>query len=102
MLSVKGDSRAQGSRLPRRANIISILHQNLRFIPTIAGSCLAILRPLTATPSRQYGITCVAILRSRTGEGWHVKIADDTGRTLVIVLFPAVWRRAYGPHRASG
>ena len=24
--------------------------------------------------------------------GWHVKIADDTGRTLVIVLFPTARR----------
>ena len=52
MLSVKADSRAQGLSLPPGANIISILHQNVRFIPTIAGSCLAILRPLTAAPSR--------------------------------------------------
>ena len=51
-----------------RAIIISILHQNVRFMPTIAGACLAILRPLLTAPSRQYRIACVAILRSRTGE----------------------------------
>ena len=52
MLSVNGDPRAQSSSLPPCANIISILHQNVRSIPTIAGSCLAILRPLTAAPFR--------------------------------------------------
>jgi hypothetical protein len=33
---------------------------------------------------------------------WHVKIADDTGRTLVIVLFPTAWLREAGPYGTSG
>ena len=35
-------------------------------------------------------------------KGWHVKIADDTGRTLVIVLFPTAWSRTFDPRGASG
>ena len=34
-------------------------------------------------------------------KGWHVKIADDTGRTLVIVLFWAVQRKALNANGAS-
>ena len=34
-------------------------------------------------------------------KGWHVKIADDTGRTLVIVLFSAVQRKALNANGAS-
>ena len=34
--------------------------------------------------------------------GWHVKIADDTGRTLAIVLFPSAWHNMFGPHSGNG
>jgi hypothetical protein len=33
--------------------------------------------------------------------GWHVKITDDTGRTSVIVLFPAARHKTFGPHRGN-
>ena len=33
--------------------------------------------------------------------GWHVKIADDTGRTSVIVLFPTARHQTFGLHRGN-
>ena len=51
MLSVKG-THARRLHACQCVNIISILRRNVRFMPTIAVSYLAILRPLTAAPSR--------------------------------------------------
>jgi hypothetical protein len=57
--------------------------------------------------AHRYGVSLVwNCMRCDTEErdwsGWHVKIADDTGRTLVIVLFPTAWSRTFDPHGASG
>lgn len=87
MLNVKGDSRAQGSRPPLR-----------KFYFHIASECVVhadtggiMLSDLEA--AHRYAVSAISsYMRCDPEEqdwiGWHIKIADDTGQTLVIVLFP--------------
>ena len=84
------------------ANIISILHRNLAVHTDDSG---VVLSDLAA--AHRYAVSAIwNYMRCDTEEqdwrGWHVKIADDTGRTLVIVLFPAVQRKACDANGASG
>ena len=100
MLSVK-DTRAQGSRpSPLRKYYLDIaseftVHTDDRGV---------MLGDLAA--AHRYAVSAIwNYMRCDTEEqdwrGWHVKIADDTGRTLVIVLFPAVQRKACDANGAS-
>ena len=101
MLSVKGDPRAQAPRLPLCKYYFHIASE-CRVYTDDRGVMLSDL----ATAHRCAVSLIWNCMRSANEEqdwkGWHVKIADDTGRTLVIVLFPAVQRKAFDPHGASG
>ena len=84
-----------------RANIISILHQNCTVHTDDRGVMLSDL----AAAHRCAVSVIWNYMRLDTEEqdwrGWRVKIADDTGRTLVIVLFPTARSRTFDPHHAS-
>jgi hypothetical protein len=101
MLSVKDDSRAQGLCPPQR-----------KYYFHIASKCTVhtddrgvMLSDLAAAHCRAVSLI-LKCMRFDTEEqdwrNWHVKIADDTGRTLVIVLFPTAWLREAGPYGTSG
>ena len=101
MLSVKGDSYAQSLLLPQRKYYF---HVATEFTVHTDDSGV-MLNDLAA--AHRYAVSAIwNYLRCNTEEqdwrGWHVKIADDTGRTLVIVLFPTAWSRTFDPHGASG
>ena len=101
MLSVKGDSRAQGLLLPQHKYYFHVATEST--VHTDDSGVM--LNDLAA--AHRYAVSAIwNYLRCNTEEqdwrGWHVKIADDTGRTLVIVLFQATLRGAFGPYRASG
>jgi len=90
MLSVKADSRAQGVRPPQRKYYFHIaskytVHTDDRGV---------MLSDLAAAHCRAVSLI-LKCMRFDTEEqdwrNWHVKIADDAGRTLVIVLFPTAW-----------
>jgi hypothetical protein len=95
MPSVKGGSSAQGSRPPLR-----------KFYFHIASECVVhadtggiMLSDLEA--AHRYAVSAISsYMRCDPEEqdwiGWHIKIADDTGQTLVIVLFPTTFREAVG------
>ena len=102
MLSVNGDPRAQSSSLPPLR----------KYYFHIASKCTVhtddhgvVLSDLAAAHRRAVSLIwkCMRYdTEEQDWKSWHVKIADDTGRTLVIVLFPTAWRKAIGPHGASG
>ena len=102
MLSAKGDSRAQGSSLPPPRKYYLHIASELTVHTDDSG---VVLSDLAAAHRRAVSLIWNC-MRSDTEEqdwrGWHVKIADDTGRTLVIVLFPTAWSRTFDPHGASG
>ena len=95
MLNVKGDSRAQGSRPPL-----------CKYYFHIASECMVhadthgiMLSDLAA--AHHYAVSAISnYMRCDPEEqdwiGWHIKIADDTGQTLVIVLFPTALREVVG------
>ena len=91
MLSVNGDPCVQGSRPPLSKYYLHIesdfsVHADDRGV---------MLSDLAA--AHRYAISVIwNCMRFDTEEqdwrGWHVKIADDTGRTLAVVLFPTARR----------
>ena len=101
MLSVKSDSPAQRSSLqPLRKYYLNVASD----CKIYADDSGAIFSDLAAAHRRAVSLIW-NYMRCDTEEqdwkGWHVKIADDTGRTLVIVLFPTAWSRTFDPHGAS-
>ena len=102
MLSLKGNPRAQGSCLPPLRKYYLHIASELTVHTDDNG---AMFSDLAAAHRRAVSLIW-NYMRCDTEEqdwkGWHVKIADDTDRTLVIVLFPAVQRKAFDPHGASG
>ena len=101
MLNVKSNSRVQASSLPPPRKYYFHTASELAVHTDDSG---VVLSDLAA--AHRYAVSAIwNYLRCNTEEqdwrGWHVKIADDTGRTLVIVLFPAVQRMAFDPHGAS-
>ena len=102
MLSVKGNPRALGSSPPQPRKYYLHIASELTVHTDDNGAMFSDL----AAPHRRAVSLIWNYMRCDTEEqdwkGWHVKIADDTGRTLVIVLFPAVQRKAFDPHGASG
>ena len=101
MLSVKSDSRAQGSSLPLLRKYYLNVASDCKIYADDSG---AMFSDLAAAHRRAVSLiwNCMRSDTEEHWKGWHVKIADDTGRTLVIVLFPAVQRKAFDPHGASG
>ena len=102
MLSVKADSRAHGLQPPPRSKYYFHIASEFAVHTDDNGVVLSDL----ATAHR-YAVSAIwNYMRCDTEEqdwrGWHVKIADDTGRTLVIVLFPTASRKACDAHGASG
>jgi len=102
MLSVMCDSRAQGSRLPPlRKYYLHIASED-----SIQSDDRGVMLGDLASAHRRAVSLIRNCMRCDTEEqdwrGWHINIADDTGRTLVIVLFPAVQCKAFGPHHTSG
>jgi len=102
MLSVKGNPRALGSSPPQPRKYYLHIASELTVHTDDNG---AMFSDLAAAHRRAVSLIW-NYMRCDTEEqdwkGWHVKIADDTDRTLVIVLFPAVQRKAFDPHGASG
>ena len=102
MLSVKGNPRALGSSPPQPRKYYLHIALELTVHTDDNG---AMFSDLAAAHRRAVSLIW-NYMRCDTEEqdwkGWHVKIADDTGRTLVIVLFPAVQRMAFDPHGAPG
>ena len=102
MLSVKRNPRALGSSPPQPRKYYLHIASELTVHTDDNG---AMFSDLAAAHRRAVSLIW-NYMRCDTEEqdwkGWHVKIADDTGRTLVIVLFPAVQRKAFDPHGASG
>ena len=87
MLSVKGDSRAQGLLLPQHKYYFHVATEST--VHTDDSGVM--LNDLAA--AHRYAVSAIwNYIRFDTEEqdwkGWHVKIVDETGRTLVIVLFP--------------
>ena len=99
MLIVKANSRAQASLLPPRKYYFHIASK----CKVYADDRGVMLSDLAAALNCAVS-TISNCMRCDTKEqdwrGWHVKIADDTGRTLVIVLFPTARRRMTGPRHA--
>ena len=102
MLSVKSDSPAQRSSLPPLRKYYLNVASDCKIYADDSG---AVFSDLAAAHRRAVSLIWNC-MRSDTEEqdwrGWHVKIADDTGRTLVIVLFPTSWSRTFDPHGAPG
>jgi len=102
MLSVKGNPRALGSSPPPSRKYYLHIASELTVHTDDDG---AMFSDLAAAHRRAVSLIWNC-MRSDTEEqdwkGWHVKIADDTGRTLVIVLFPTAWSRTFDPRGASG
>jgi len=101
MLSVKDNSRAQGVRLPPPKYYLHIA-SDCKFYADDRG---VVLSDLAAAHSCAVSVisNCMRYdTEEQDWRGWRIKIADDTGRTLVIVLFQATLRGAFGPYRASG
>ena len=101
MLSVKADSRAQGLQPPPRSKYYFHIASESSVHTDDNGVMLSDL-----AAAHRYAVSAIwNYMRCDTEEqdwrGWHVKIADDTGRTLVIVLFPAVQRKACDANGAS-
>ena len=93
MLSVKGDSRAPASRQPLCKYYFHIASEST-FHNDDRGVMLGDLEA-----AHRYAVSVICnCMRLDTEEqdwrGWRVKIADDTGRTLVVVPFAAVQRKA--------
>ena len=102
MLSVKGNPRALGSSPPQPRKYYLHIASELTVHTDDGGAMFSDL-----AAAHRCAVSLIwNCMRSANEEqdwkGWHVKIADDTGRTLVIVLFPAVQRKAFDPHGASG
>ena len=100
MLSVKDNSRAQGLRHPPRKYYFHVASESTVHTDDSG----VVLNDLAA--AHRYAVSEIwNYMRLDTEEqdwkGWRVKIADDTGRTLVIVLFPTAWSRTFDPHHAS-
>ena len=102
MLSVKSDSRAQSSSLPLLRKCYLNVASDCKIYADDSG---AMFSDLAAAHRRAVSLIWNC-MRSDTEEqdwrGWHVKIADDSGRTLVIVLFPTAWSRTFDPHVRPG
>ena len=91
MLSVKADSRAQGLHPPPRSKYYFHIASESAVHTDDSG---VVLSDLAA--AHRYAVSAIwNYIRFDTEEqdwkGWHVKIADEIGRTLVIVLFPTAW-----------
>ena len=100
MLSVKSDSPAKRSSLPPLRKYYLNVASDCKVYADDGGALFSDL----AAAHRGAVSLIWNCMRSDTEEhwkGWHVKIADDTGRTLVIVLFPTAWSRTFYPHGAS-
>jgi hypothetical protein len=100
MLSVKGDARVQGLHLPLRKYYFHIASE----VTVHTDNSGVALNDLAA--AHRYSVSAIwNYMRCDTEEqdwrGWHVKIADDTGRALVIVLFSAVQLKALNANGAS-
>ena len=86
----------------RRANIISISRQNATVHTDDRG---VMLSDLAAAHRRAVSLIWKCMRFDKEEQDWrrwHVKIADDTGRTLIIVLFPTAWLRLSDPDHTSG
>ena len=102
MLSVKSDSPAQCSSLPPLRKYYLNVASDCKIYADDSGAMFSDL-----AAAHRYAVSVICnCMRLDTEEqdwrGWHVKIADDTGRTLVIVLFPTAWSRTFDPRGASG
>jgi len=97
MLSVKGDPRAQAPCLPLRKYYLHIASE----CRVYADDRGVMLSDLAAAHGRAVSLVwkCMSLDKEEQDwRRWHVKIADDTGRTLVIVLFPPVQRKEMIDH----
>jgi len=93
MLSLKGDSRAQGSRPPLCKYYLHIASEFTVHADDI-GVTLSDLAAAHRCAVSVIGNCTRCDTEEQDWRGWHVKIADDTGRTLVVDLFPTdrAWR----------
>jgi len=91
MLSVKSNSRAHGSSLPPLRKYYLHIASDCTVHPDECGAMFSDL----ATAHRYAVSEIWNYMRYDTEEqdwkGWRIRIADDTGRTLVIVPFPTAW-----------
>ena len=102
MLSVKGNSRAQSASLPPLRKYYLHVPSECRVYDDDRGAMLSDL----ATAHRR-AVSLISKCMSLDPEeqdwrGWRVKIADDTGRTLVVVPFTTVQSEASDPHHTAG
>jgi hypothetical protein len=87
MLSVKGDPVAQAPRPPQHKYYFHIASE----CRVYADDRGVMLSDLAAAHRRAVSLIwkCMRLDKEEQDwRGWHVKITDDTGRSLVIVLFP--------------
>ena len=97
MLSVK-DTRAQGSRpSPLRKYYLHIV-SDFKVYTDDRGVMLSDLAAAFNCAVSTISNCMSCDTEEQDWRGWHVKIADDTGRTLVIVLFPPVQRKEMIDH----
>jgi len=102
MLSVKGDSRAQSLRPPPRSKYYFHIASEVTVHTDDSG---VVLNELAAAHRRAVSLIwkCMSLDKEEQDwRRWHVKNADDTGRTLIIVLFPIAWLRLSNPDHTSG
>jgi hypothetical protein len=101
MLSVNGKSFAQRSRLALNKYYLHIASEST----VLTDDRGVMLSDLAAAHRCAVSViwNCMRFdAEEQDWRGWHVKIADDTGRTSVIVLFPTVRRSTVGSHGGSG
>jgi hypothetical protein len=97
MLSVK-HTRAQGSRpSPLRKYYLHIV-SDFKVYTDDRGVMLSDLATAFSCAVSTISNCMSCDTEEQDWRGWHVKIADDTGRTLVIVLFPPVQRKEMIDH----
>jgi hypothetical protein len=90
MLSVKGDPRAQAPCLPMRKYYFHIASE----CTVYADDRGVILSDLATAHRRAVSLIwkCMSLDKEeKDWRSWHVRITDDTGRSLVTVLFPTAW-----------
>ena len=96
MPSANGDSCAQGSRLPLCKYYFHIASES-----TVHADDRGVMLSDLAAAHR-YAVSVIwncmrFYAEEQDWRGWHVKVADDTGRALVIVLFPTAGHKTFGP-----
>ena len=102
MLNVKSNSRVQASSLPPPRKYYLHIASELTVHTDDDGAMFSDLAAAHRCAVSVISSCMRSVTEVQHWRGWHVKITDDAGRTLVIVLFPAVQRKAFDPHGASG